>query len=134
MVTQEGSAGVVVLAATPIGDVADASPRLVAELTNADVIAAEDTRRLRRLLERLGVETDARIMSYFEGNEARRTDELVRALGEGLESSSSATQVCRRCRPGLSPRHRRSGTRLPGHRGARSVCGADRAGGIGASS
>ena len=83
MVAQEGSAGVVVLAATPIGDVTDASPRLVAELTNADVIAAEDTRRLRRLLERLGVETGARIMSYFEGNEARRTDELVRALGEG---------------------------------------------------
>jgi len=83
VVTQESSAGVVVLAATPIGDVADASPRLVAELTNADVIAAEDTRRLRRLVERLGVQTEARIMSYFEGNEARRTDELVRALGEG---------------------------------------------------
>jgi 16S rRNA (cytidine1402-2'-O)-methyltransferase len=82
-VAYEGSAGVVVLAATPIGDVADASPRLIAELANADVIAAEDTRRLRRLLERLGVETDARIMSYFEGNEARRTEELVRALDEG---------------------------------------------------
>ena len=82
-VAYEGSVGVVVLAATPIGDVRDASPRLVAELTNADVIAAEDTRRLRRLLERLGFETDARIMSYFEGNEVRRTAELVRALGEG---------------------------------------------------
>ena len=81
--TQEGSAGVVVLAATPIGDVTDASPRLVAELTSADVIAAEDTRRLRRLLARLGVETGARIMSYFEGNEARRTEELVRLLEEG---------------------------------------------------
>ena len=80
---QEGSAGVVVLAATPIGDVTDASPRLVAELTNADVIAAEDTRRLRRLLARLGAETGARIMSYFEGNEARRTGELVRLLEEG---------------------------------------------------
>jgi len=80
---QEGSAGVVVLAATPIGDVTDASPRLVAELTNADVIAAEDTRRLRRLLARLGAETGARIMSYFEGNEARRTEELVRLLEEG---------------------------------------------------
>ena len=77
------SAGVVVLAATPIGDVTDASPRLVAELANADVIAAEDTRRLRRLLERLGVETNARIMSYFEGNEMRRTDDLVRLLEEG---------------------------------------------------
>ena len=82
-VAYEGSVGVVVLAATPIGDVRDASPRLVAELSNADVIAAEDTRRLRRLLERLGVETNARIMSYFEGNEVRRTAELVRALGEG---------------------------------------------------
>ena len=82
-VAHDGSAGVVVLAATPIGDVRDASPRLVAELTNADVIAAEDTRRLRRLLERLGVNTHARIMSYFEGNEVRRTAELVRALGEG---------------------------------------------------
>jgi 16S rRNA (cytidine1402-2'-O)-methyltransferase len=77
------SAGVVVLAATPIGDVTDASPRLVAELANADVIAAEDTRRLRRLLERLGVETSARIMSYFEGNEMKRTGELVRLLEEG---------------------------------------------------
>ena len=77
------SAGVVVLAATPIGDVTDASPRLVAELANADVIAAEDTRRLRRLLERLGVETSARIMSYFEGNEMKRTEELVRLLEEG---------------------------------------------------
>jgi 16S rRNA (cytidine1402-2'-O)-methyltransferase len=83
VVAYQGSAGVVVLAATPIGDVTDASPRLTAELANADVIAAEDTRRLRRLLERLGVQTDARIMSYFEGNEARRTEELVRALGEG---------------------------------------------------
>jgi 16S rRNA (cytidine1402-2'-O)-methyltransferase len=82
-VVQQSLAGVVVLAATPIGDVRDASPRLVAELTNADVIAAEDTRRLRRLLERLEVETGARIMSYFEGNEMRRTDELVRLLGEG---------------------------------------------------
>jgi 16S rRNA (cytidine1402-2'-O)-methyltransferase len=82
-VAHEGSAGVVVLAATPIGDVRDASPRLVAELTDADVIAAEDTRRLRRLLERLGVDTNARIMSYFEGNEVRRTAELVHALGEG---------------------------------------------------
>ena len=75
--------GVVVLAATPIGDVADASPRLVDELSNADVIAAEDTRRLRRLLERLGVETRARILSYFDGNEVRRTDELLRVLQEG---------------------------------------------------
>ncbi len=82
-VTEAERVGVLVVAATPIGDVADASPRLVAELTGADLIAAEDTRRLRRLLERLGISTTARIVSYFEGNEASRTDELVRALLEG---------------------------------------------------
>jgi 16S rRNA (cytidine1402-2'-O)-methyltransferase len=82
--TSGDPAGVVVLAATPIGDAADASPRLVAELTNAEVIAAEDTRRLRRLLDRLEIHTSARIMSYFEGNEVRRTDELIRLLEDGV--------------------------------------------------
>jgi 16S rRNA (cytidine1402-2'-O)-methyltransferase len=72
-----------VLAATPIGNAGDASPRLRAALAEADVIAAEDTRRLRRLLDRLEVTTNARVVSYFEGNEAARTAELVRALGEG---------------------------------------------------
>lgn len=72
--------GVLVLAGTPIGDVEDASPRLRAELAGADVIAAEDTRRLRALLQRMGVRTTARVVSYFEGNEAARTPELVEAL------------------------------------------------------
>lgn len=76
-------AGVVVLAATPIGDVADASPRLLRELTGADVIAAEDTRRLRALLSRLGIETTARVISYFEGNEVVRTEELMGLLADG---------------------------------------------------
>jgi 16S rRNA (cytidine1402-2'-O)-methyltransferase len=82
-VTDQREAGLLVLAATPIGNTGDASPRLRAALTEADVIAAEDTRRLRRLLDRLEVTTTARIVSYFEGNEAARTSELVRALGEG---------------------------------------------------
>lgn len=73
----------VVLAATPIGEVADASPRLLAELSGADVIAAEDTRRLRALLQRLGVTTGARVLSYFEGNEAARTVELLAELEQG---------------------------------------------------
>ena len=73
----------VVLAGTPIGDVTDASPRLVRELTGADVIAAEDTRRLRALLGRLGIETAARVVSYFEGNEAARTTELLALLMDG---------------------------------------------------
>jgi len=75
--------GVLVLAGTPIGDVADASPRLRAELAGADVIAAEDTRRFRALLQRMGVSTTARVVSYFEGNEATRTPELVEALAGG---------------------------------------------------
>lgn len=72
-----------VLAATPIGRIEDAAPRLATELTGADVIAAEDTRRLRRLLHDLGVESSARIVSYFEGNEATRTPSLLAALSAG---------------------------------------------------
>ena len=75
--------GVVVLAGTPIGDVSDASPRLRRELAGADVIAAEDTRRLRGLLQRLELTTGARVLSYFEGNEVQRTPELLAALAEG---------------------------------------------------
>ncbi len=72
-----------VLAGTPIGNPGDASTRLVAELASADVIAAEDTRRLRRLARDLGVELHARIVSYFEGNEASRTPTLIDALQQG---------------------------------------------------
>ncbi|HKA68781.1 MAG TPA: 16S rRNA (cytidine(1402)-2'-O)-methyltransferase [Actinomycetes bacterium] len=75
--------GRLVLAATPIGDLADASPRLGQELAAADVIAAEDTRRLRRLLAALGVSTAARVVSYFDANEAARTPGLVEALRAG---------------------------------------------------
>ncbi len=72
-----------VLAATPIGRADDASPRLVAELTGADVVAAEDTRRLRRLCADLGVTLSARVVSYFEGNEQVRTPQLLAELVEG---------------------------------------------------
>ncbi|GAA2457656.1 16S rRNA (cytidine(1402)-2'-O)-methyltransferase [Streptomyces lavendulocolor] len=75
--------GTLVLAGTPIGDVADAPPRLAAELAAADVVAAEDTRRLRRLTQALGVHTTGRVVSYFEGNESARTPELVDALLDG---------------------------------------------------
>ncbi|GCD45241.1 16S rRNA (cytidine(1402)-2'-O)-methyltransferase [Streptomyces paromomycinus] len=75
--------GTLVLAGTPIGDVADAPPRLAAELAAAEVIAAEDTRRLRRLTQALGVHTTGRVVSYFEGNEAARTPELADALEAG---------------------------------------------------
>ncbi|MET9510046.1 16S rRNA (cytidine(1402)-2'-O)-methyltransferase [Streptomyces flavidovirens] len=78
-----GTTGTLVLAGTPIGDVADAPPRLAAELATADVVAAEDTRRLRRLTQALGVQTTGRVVSYFEGNESARTPELVEALEDG---------------------------------------------------
>ncbi|WP_306333251.1 16S rRNA (cytidine(1402)-2'-O)-methyltransferase [Streptomyces sp. KL118A] len=77
------SPGTLVLAGTPIGDVADAPPRLAAELASADVVAAEDTRRLRRLTQALGVQVGGRVVSYFEGNETARTPELVEALAGG---------------------------------------------------
>ncbi|MEV8568205.1 16S rRNA (cytidine(1402)-2'-O)-methyltransferase [Streptomyces sp. NPDC051322] len=75
--------GTLVLAGTPIGDVSDAPPRLARELETADVVAAEDTRRLRRLTQALGVHTTGRVVSYFEGNETARTPELVEALEGG---------------------------------------------------
>ena len=74
------STGLLVLAGTPIGDVDDASPRLRRELASADIVAAEDTRRLRRLVAALGVGIGGRVMSYFEGNEVARTPELLEAL------------------------------------------------------
>jgi len=76
-------AGVLVLAGTPIGRPADAPPRLADELAGADVVAAEDTRRLRRLTGDLGVELRGRVVSYFEGNESARTPQLVDALLAG---------------------------------------------------
>ena len=75
--------GVVVLAATPIGRVGDAPPRLAEELATADVIAAEDTRRLARLLRDLGVTPSGTVLSYHEHNEASRTVELVERLDAG---------------------------------------------------
>jgi 16S rRNA (cytidine1402-2'-O)-methyltransferase len=75
--------GTLVLAATPIGQVGDAPPRLAAELAGADVVAAEDTRRLKRLCTDLGVEIGGRVVSYFEGNEQARTPALVEALLAG---------------------------------------------------
>ena len=75
--------GTLVLAGTPIGRVGDAPARLAEELATADVVAAEDTRRLRRLTSELGVEVTGRVVSYFEGNEQQRTPALVEALEAG---------------------------------------------------
>ena len=63
----EPAVGTLLLAATPIGRPDDASARLVAALATTPVIAAEDTRRLRRLADRLGVTMAGAIVSYYEG-------------------------------------------------------------------
>ena len=75
--------GSLILAATPIGDLGDAPPRLAKVLAEADVVAAEDTRRLRRLTSELGVTLTGRVVSFFEGNERQRIDELVATLTGG---------------------------------------------------
>ena len=72
-----------VLAATPIGDPRDASARFRDELAGADVVAAEDTRRLRRLAGELGVDLPERIVSYHEHNEASRTADLLESVQKG---------------------------------------------------
>ncbi|MBA3523726.1 MAG: 16S rRNA (cytidine(1402)-2'-O)-methyltransferase, partial [Geodermatophilaceae bacterium] len=75
--------GRVLLAATPLGHPGDASQRLRDALATAPVIAAEDTRRLRRLTSDLGVTFTGRVVSYFEGNEQGRTPELIALLQAG---------------------------------------------------
>jgi 16S rRNA (cytidine1402-2'-O)-methyltransferase len=72
-----------VLAATPIGNVADASPRLRAALATADVVAAEDTRRLNRLAAALDVTVTGRVVSFYDAVEAARTPSLLADLVAG---------------------------------------------------
>ena len=68
----DGTQGVLVVAGTPIGDPTDASPRLRAELEGADVVAAEDTRRTRRLAADLGIALRGRVVSYYDAVERER--------------------------------------------------------------
>ncbi|MGI5167211.1 16S rRNA (cytidine(1402)-2'-O)-methyltransferase [Spirillospora sp. CA-253888] len=77
--------GTLLLGAAPIGRPDDASPRLRAALAAAPVIAAEDTRRLRRLTADLGVETVARVVSYYDQNEKARAEELLGELLAGRD-------------------------------------------------
>lgn len=80
--TGHEEAGLILLAATPLGNADDASARLVAALRDCDVVAAEDTRKLRALTSRLGIEPRGQILSFYEGNESARAPELIeRARG-----------------------------------------------------
>ena len=69
--------GRIVLAATPIGNLGDASARLRELLAEADVIAAEDTRTARRLCAGLGVTPTGRVVAHHEHNEAASTQGLL---------------------------------------------------------
>jgi 16S rRNA (cytidine1402-2'-O)-methyltransferase len=77
------SPGRLVLAATPLGDTGDASPRLVTALATADVIAAEDTRRLRTLASALNVTPSGRVVSFYEDVETARLPKLLESLRAG---------------------------------------------------
>lgn len=84
----DGSAGVdasgrIVLAATPLGNPADASTRLAASLASADIVAAEDTRRTRRLAADLGVTITGRLVSFYDAVERERAVDLVDAALAG---------------------------------------------------
>src|SRR5208283_4196333 len=77
--------GVLTLAAVPIGRAEDASWRLAAELAQATLIAAEDTRRVRWLASSLNIELKARIVSYYDAVETRRTADLLAELKAGRD-------------------------------------------------
>ena len=75
--------GRLVLVATPIGNLGDLTPRAVAVLRDADVIAAEDTRRTRALLTHAEVPARGRLVAVHEHNERQRATELVAAVRSG---------------------------------------------------
>ena len=77
------SNGRLLIAATPLGQAADASARLIDALGSADVIAAEDTRRVRTLAQALGVQLAGRLVSLFDQNEAARVGGLVDDIAGG---------------------------------------------------
>ena len=76
--------GKLILAAVPIGNFQDASLRLIAALQTSDLIAAEDTRRIKRLIKDLEINTEVKIFSYFQENEVRKIDFLLQSINEGF--------------------------------------------------
>lgn len=71
------------LAATPIGNLSDASQHLRDLLSTADVVAAEDTRRAHHLAQGLGVRISGKVVSHHEHNERESTEELLAAARDG---------------------------------------------------
>jgi len=81
MIPPEAPVGRLVVCPTPIGNLADITLRALDELRGADLVACEDTRRTRLLLDRHGI--DARLVSLHEHNEASRAAELCRRIAAG---------------------------------------------------
>jgi len=77
------SDGRLLLGATPLGQPSDASPRLIAALATADIVAAEDTRRVRTLAKALDVAIGGKVVSLFDHNEAARVPALVEQIAAG---------------------------------------------------
>jgi 16S rRNA (cytidine1402-2'-O)-methyltransferase len=77
--------GTLIVAATPLGQPADASPRLADALAAAQLIAAEDTRRVLRLARVLGVRLTGRLVSYYNGVDTGKVAELLAALEAGTD-------------------------------------------------
>ena len=75
--------GTVVLAATPIGNTGDASARLIALMEGADIVAAEDTRRLYALANRLGIRVPGRVVAYHDHNERDKAAGLLDQVEQG---------------------------------------------------
>jgi 16S rRNA (cytidine1402-2'-O)-methyltransferase len=90
--------GTLVLCGVPIGDPGDASPRLAETLARVDIIAAEDTRRLRRLAAALGATLSAEIVSYYDANESERAGRLL----DRLRAGASVALVTDAGMPGVS--------------------------------
>ncbi|WP_422114368.1 16S rRNA (cytidine(1402)-2'-O)-methyltransferase [Gardnerella sp. DNF00109] len=83
MRNEEDNLGKVVLAATPIGNMGDASSRLINLLATADIVAAEDTRRLYDLANRLGVHVSGQVIAYHDHNEHNKADGLLDKVEQG---------------------------------------------------
>jgi 16S rRNA (cytidine1402-2'-O)-methyltransferase len=77
------ASGTLTVAAVPIGRPEDASPRLAEALARTAVVAAEDTRRVRRLAAALGVDLAGRVVSYYDAVERSRETALLAALRDG---------------------------------------------------
>ncbi len=92
MTTPPAPAGILVLVATPIGNLGDLSPRAVQALTDADVIACEDTRRTRQLLTHEGIPSGGRLVTVNDHTEVAQVPALLARLdaGEGVALVSDA--------------------------------------------